>query len=135
MALINCPECGQQVSDKATNCPRCAYPLSEMRTDGMVRIKMAVIQNQGAGMQSRQKVSVLKGCNLLWEGYAGQTAEFHVDKPIRITVKYHTSAFAWGTECIGEIDLSKSKKYAVQKISGFFKSGISLHSVDFIDSE
>lgn len=27
MALINCPECSTQVSDKADKCPQCAYPL------------------------------------------------------------------------------------------------------------
>lgn len=27
MALINCPECGTQVSDRAPACPNCAYPL------------------------------------------------------------------------------------------------------------
>ena len=27
MALINCPECSTQVSDKADKCPKCAYPL------------------------------------------------------------------------------------------------------------
>lgn len=27
MALIICPECGQQISDKAVNCPQCGYPV------------------------------------------------------------------------------------------------------------
>jgi len=27
MALINCPECGIQVSDKAEKCPKCAFPF------------------------------------------------------------------------------------------------------------
>jgi len=27
MALIKCPECGTEVSDKAEKCPKCAYPL------------------------------------------------------------------------------------------------------------
>jgi uncharacterized membrane protein YvbJ len=27
MALVNCPECGQQVSDKAAFCPHCGYPF------------------------------------------------------------------------------------------------------------
>lgn len=27
MALINCPQCGQQVSDRASNCPKCGYSL------------------------------------------------------------------------------------------------------------
>jgi len=29
MALINCPECGTEVSDKAKSCPKCAYPIQE----------------------------------------------------------------------------------------------------------
>jgi len=28
MALINCPECGTVVSDKAEKCPKCAHPIS-----------------------------------------------------------------------------------------------------------
>lgn len=30
MALINCPECGKEVSDKALKCPNCGYPLEDM---------------------------------------------------------------------------------------------------------
>jgi predicted nucleic acid-binding Zn ribbon protein len=29
MALIQCPECKKEVSDKAKNCPNCAYPFIE----------------------------------------------------------------------------------------------------------
>lgn len=28
MSLLTCPECRQQVSDRATVCPNCGYPLS-----------------------------------------------------------------------------------------------------------
>lgn len=27
MALIKCPECGKEISDKASACPNCAYPF------------------------------------------------------------------------------------------------------------
>lgn len=27
MALINCPECNQQVSDRAPSCPKCGCPI------------------------------------------------------------------------------------------------------------
>lgn len=27
MALINCPECGKEISDKAMSCPYCGYPI------------------------------------------------------------------------------------------------------------
>lgn len=30
MALITCPECGKQFSDKATACPNCGFPTSEL---------------------------------------------------------------------------------------------------------
>ena len=29
MALIQCPECEQSISDKATKCPKCGYPIKE----------------------------------------------------------------------------------------------------------
>ena len=29
MALINCPECNNEISDKAENCPKCGYKLPE----------------------------------------------------------------------------------------------------------
>ncbi len=30
MALINCPECGKEISDKSFNCINCGFPLSEI---------------------------------------------------------------------------------------------------------
>jgi len=32
MALINCPECKKEVSDKAANCPNCGFPLHQPDT-------------------------------------------------------------------------------------------------------
>lgn len=44
MSLVNCPECGSEVSDKAENCPKCGYPLietelSEIKSDNLQKIK------------------------------------------------------------------------------------------------
>jgi uncharacterized membrane protein YdbT with pleckstrin-like domain/endogenous inhibitor of DNA gyrase (YacG/DUF329 family) len=33
MALINCPECGREVSREATACPQCGYPVAERLAD------------------------------------------------------------------------------------------------------
>jgi len=30
MALINCPECGTEVSKNAESCPKCGHPLEAM---------------------------------------------------------------------------------------------------------
>lgn len=29
MSLINCPECGKEISDKAESCPNCGFPIME----------------------------------------------------------------------------------------------------------
>ena len=34
MALINCPECGSSVSDKASACPKCGYPIQDYLHSG-----------------------------------------------------------------------------------------------------
>ena len=31
MALIKCPECGNEISNKAQSFPNCGYPISEMK--------------------------------------------------------------------------------------------------------
>lgn len=36
MALINCPECGKEVSDKAKACPNCAYPIAKLKESNVV---------------------------------------------------------------------------------------------------
>ncbi len=33
MALIKCPECGTDISDKAAACPKCAYPIAGISTE------------------------------------------------------------------------------------------------------
>lgn len=33
MALINCPECGKEASDKAEKCPNCGYPFANLSNE------------------------------------------------------------------------------------------------------
>ena len=33
MALINCPECGKEISDKAASCPNCGCPIEKREKD------------------------------------------------------------------------------------------------------
>lgn len=32
MSMINCPECGAEISDSAKNCPECGYPISKSKS-------------------------------------------------------------------------------------------------------
>ncbi len=49
MALIKCPECRGDVSDKAAACPRCGYPIG--RTAGGPR-SVQIIEKTGRGWKA-----------------------------------------------------------------------------------
>lgn len=34
--LVNCPECGKQISDKAKACPHCGYPMEEKQEPWLI---------------------------------------------------------------------------------------------------
>ena len=38
MALINCSECGKEISDKASNCPNCGCPVEKMDAENICSI-------------------------------------------------------------------------------------------------
>ncbi|MBE0674351.1 MAG: zinc-ribbon domain-containing protein [Bacteroidales bacterium] len=44
MALIKCPECGTDVSDKAEKCPKCAYPLQASSYRESKNLKVTEVQ-------------------------------------------------------------------------------------------
>lgn len=42
MALINCKECGKEISDKATSCPNCGYKLKETTAEKELSVAKTV---------------------------------------------------------------------------------------------
>lgn len=40
MALIKCPECGKEISDRATSCPNCGYPIDQKTTTDQDYVQM-----------------------------------------------------------------------------------------------
>jgi uncharacterized membrane protein YvbJ len=60
MALIDCPECGTQVSDKAERCLKCAYPInsnntnsaSDRNTQTRTETNVVVKSNEGCFLQT-----------------------------------------------------------------------------------
>jgi hypothetical protein len=50
MAIISCPECGKQVSDRAASCPECGYPINS---------EAAATNNQQSAAKEVEKLLVL----------------------------------------------------------------------------
>lgn len=81
MALIKCPECGKEISDKAQTCIHCGYPLSEAITCGEVWIKIPNnIAGGVVGFFSSKRAAVKDQCGqILWEGNCKPTTENIID--------------------------------------------------------
>lgn len=136
MALIKCPECGKEVSDKATSCPNCGCPIESLSPSGVVRIRVGVLKSP-IGLNGKQEVSIISELTgtTLWHGYSGETAEIHFYGPTNVTVKYHLSLMHYGGECSGTINPSKSKKYNVSARQGIMSTKLVLQEVDVFDAD
>lgn len=60
MALVKCPECGKEISDKARKCPHCGYPLNEEKQksnegDTVVEIQSDELEEPTIGVKEIEK--------------------------------------------------------------------------------
>lgn len=134
MAMIVCPECGKEISDKAKVCIHCGYPIEEFVPDGIVKIRVPVMESR-SGPTGKQNVSISAGNNVLWKGKSGEIAELHFDGPTNIVVKYHTDMMHYGGVCSGTIDPQKSKRYHVSANLGILSTKLFLQPVDVFDAD
>ena len=71
MAIINCPECGKEISDKSETCIYCGYPLKESmseevpkeKTSGRASVK-SVLENLGSRI-GKKGLFILLGAALV----------------------------------------------------------------------
>lgn len=131
MALIKCPECGRDVSDRAVSCPVCGYPIASEKNKGTIRIKLGMY----GGIGGTQSVTITGNGRTLWTGLSGQVAEFKIRELTNIEIKYELNPMHFGGSCKSYIDPEKGSKYAVNVRPGAFKTVLTMHSVDIIDSE
>lgn len=111
MAIIKCPECGAEVSDKAMQCPKCAYPIG--RQEELNSVEMSFDYVAGQFLNNSCAVygpdgSTLASCR------QGDTISFPCKERMTVTVKM-SGAFGKPT-----VEVMPGKKYQVS-ITGFGK--------------
>ena len=62
MSLVNCPECGIEISDKAQSCPHCGMPFSIQRNQNNVYYQNQVLNT--ANVQTGKPVNKAVYCLL-----------------------------------------------------------------------
>lgn len=100
MALINCPECGKQVSNMCQSCPNCGYPIlaalkqAEKNASGNVVIEIC------EGLIGKVKIENTNSYKILWSGRAGQTAEFSINGETPICIYWGIAGPSQGIKAV-----------------------------------
>lgn len=81
MALIPCPECGSEVSDKAPSCPKCGFPLASAPREVLIHFDRTPSQLFNIGC------SVSHGGQVIAKGKQGDTLRVPCTEPMEIEVK------------------------------------------------
>lgn len=131
MALIKCPECGQEVSDKAAACPRCASPILGAN---VIKIRMN-LPDRINGRAGRKAEVVSSEGKVLWNGSRGQIAKIESEKEINAFVRMNTEIGGWFSS--DSVTLVPGKKYALSfsPATFFKKAKIAIMEVDYIDAD
>ena len=132
MALIKCPDCGKDVSDKAKACIHCGCPLEDMEPSGPVRIKIPNNVVTGlVGLFSDRSATIIDGKGkTLWTGQHGENAKFEIDEPTKIFINLG----GWANEVSGTV--CPKKKYSlVQDLGVHMLATYRITEVDVIDSD
>lgn len=126
MAIIMCPECGKNVSDKAAACIHCGYPLQKIQ--GKVIIKAS---NAFIGLAGKYNIYDSHN-NKLGSIKSGELWEIDINEDTVLLVKYN-GAFRGPQEIKCYAD--QINKFAISIQNGGFAHGFSVSKVDVIDSD
>lgn len=80
MALIPCPECGSEVSDRAPTCPKCGVPIASAPKEVLIHFRRS-------GQLLNIGCSVSSGGRVIAKGKQGDTLRVPCSEPIEIEVK------------------------------------------------
>lgn len=90
MALIKCPECGKEISDKAGACPNCGCPIASTPTS----IKVRALSDDGGVKKTRYYING----KLIAEVPVGSTVTIAISKPTVIEVMQKTLFSEYGRD-------------------------------------
>ena len=126
MALINCPECGKEVSDKAQTCINCGCPLAGINPAGPVAVAV-----NGPGMVQMYIFNMENG-QILWSGRNGEIARFNVEKETEISIigsmeKRHPER---GAKAV----VRGGRRYEYKMRKSFWGGEYVINEIDVIDS-
>ena len=86
MALIKCPECGKEVSDKAKMCPNCGFEVAEALSPAKTQIRIGFLDGR---KQMCVVVDVRNGNKLISRASSGDVVELDISHDTEIAFYEH----------------------------------------------
>lgn len=134
MALIKCPECGKEISDKATMCIHCGFPLEIKKLQGKLIIKAQRIPDA----IGRHVYFLYNNDAFFDEVLPGEVKSYTVEEPLHLVVGHKRGSFLGGgmpdSKCI-KVMPNRETRLEASITKGLFMSQYVLSEVDVIDSE
>lgn len=93
MALIKCPECGREVSDKAPACPHCGYPFSSTveKDDAQTQDKETIVEEKSIKKKKKNRiVRIIIVLCIIVGGIGGGLYYNKIQTKIKEDKKYNT---------------------------------------------
>ena len=140
MALITCPECGQQVSDKAKSCIHCGSPIA---VDNSVKIKTFLWPASSMVTAKACDLEISLNGSVVWSGLAGSVVTLNVNgkEKIHILAKkvQAKGPFVYSRDINLDFEVEQGKKYEiymtrVSLLGDLTKGEYALREVDVFDS-
>jgi len=76
MALIQCPECSKEVSDKAPTCPKCGAPIAAASVDREVGVNLTTVQATSKRLKAQMLLAALSlSVGIVWVILAANASE------------------------------------------------------------
>lgn len=80
MALINCPECNKEISDKAEICIHCGYPIKSNKEINMQLYKIQFKKFCNHSMYSKNRLKVVGFVNKIYNKYEPYAEHINLNK-------------------------------------------------------
>ena len=131
MALIKCPECGREVSDRADSCIQCGFPFRQKQGKLMIKAQ----KYPEFGPSPTRKIGIYsKNGTLIGVLYSGSGISVDIDQEVDI---YAELMDMWSVKPSNLIRVSPNRttRIAISYQMTMFSTKVVLSEVDVIDSE
>lgn len=118
MALINCPECGKEVSDKAISCPNCGYVINSPLPYYSYR-KTYFFQKKKFWIIFSACILIIAAGLFGYKKYTDYLKEQTILEEIQMKKEYHTNMLETFDDIIGGVQLTTTLH---QKLSYTWKN-------------